>query len=362
MKGHPSMATQLSWAQRVRKAGEYIRRGDLSGLHGETTAFLAWKGIIRSAPQSANGSSVTLTRSGLDRTRAEADYWGQADIDCMRHVSWCNFQCFEPMCLLEMTGGKTSDIDRLIADTMRTVQREGLRGLVLGCGDMAKEHPTFINPYLSFSEIDAYDINEQAFAQARSVTQKAGLKVNLKVGDVNQLVLPANTYHLVVVFHSYHHFRRVGWIARQINQSLVPGGVFYLVDYTGPPRLQHSRRQLAYAQLLLEALPASRRQDIHGAIRQVVESVEPRMLSPDEAIMSHKILPALRENLCVVWQYNWGGLLYPLLEGISFNFDENEPADRALIDYFFALDHVLCRSGQVEPDFTITLATKKPAA
>jgi len=356
------MVTQLSWAQRVRKAGDYVRRGDLSGLIAEIAAFLAWKGVVRAAPTRTGRAPAPPAASGPTRTQAEATYWAQADLKCMRRSSWCNFQRLGPMALLEMTGGKTSDANRLIADTMQCAARENLRGLVLGCGDMQGEHAAFLNPYLSFAEIDAYDINEQAFDQARAVTRSAGLTVNLKVGDANWLELPADTYHLAVVYHSYHHFARVDWVARQINRSLVPGGVFYLVDYIGPPRLQLTRRQLDHAQLLLEALPADRRRDMHGEIRQVIESVRPDMLSPDEAIASDQILSAVQRHLRVVWQYNWAGLLYPLLEGISFNFDENEPADCALIDYFFALDRVLCRSGRIEPNFTITLTTKKPDA
>ena len=110
---------------------------------------------------------------------------------------------------------------------------------------------------------------------------------------------------------------------------------------------------------MLEALPESYRREVNGQVRQKARNVHPATLSPDEAVRSDNILAALQKNLHIVWQYNWAGLLYPLLEGIGFNFDENKPTDRVLIDYLFNLDKVLCQSKRIESDFTFTLATKR---
>jgi len=346
------------WRRRARKVGDYIRCGDWAGLRREVNQFLAWKGVARTSRLRDTLSSSVSPVLDSQHLQCEASFWAQVDFDKIRHASWSSIQCLGLMALLEMTHGGTDDINRLINETMQVPHKDGLRGLVLGCGDMRSEHSAFINPYLSFAEIDAYDINEQAFEQARAVTASAGLKVNFQVGDVNRMVLPADTYHLIVVFHSYHHFERVGHIAQQINRALVPGGVFYTFDYIGPRRIQQTKRQLFYAQMMLEALPERYRREANGQIRQRVKNVAAGALSPDEAVRSDKILPALRDNLRIGWQYNWAGLLFPLLEGIAFNFDENEPSDRALIHYLFHLDKVLCRSGHVEPNFTITLASK----
>jgi len=347
------------WRRRVRKVGDYVRRGDWAGLKQEAIQFLAWKGIAWASRQRDTLSCSVSPVLDSHHLQCEASFWAQVDFDRIRHASWGSIQCLGPMALLEMTHGSTNDINRLINETMQVPHKEGLRGLVLGCGDMRAEHSAFINPHLSFAEIDAYDINEQAFEQARAVTTTAGLKVNFQVGDVNRMVLPADTYHLIVIFHSYHHFERVGRIAQQINRALVPGGVFYTFDYIGPRRIQQTKRQLFYAQMMLEALPERYRREANGQIRQRVKNVAPGALSPDEAVRSDQILSALRNNLHIVWQYNWAGLLFPLLEGIAFNFDENEPSDRALIHYLFHLDKVLCRSGHIKPNFTITLASKR---
>jgi ubiquinone/menaquinone biosynthesis C-methylase UbiE len=308
---------------------------------------------------SVTTSNRVAPRLDSARTQAEAHFWAQVDVDQVRRVAWSSIPCLGTMALLEMTRDKTCDINQLVAETMQAPQRERLRGLVLGCGDMAYEHCAFLNPHLSFAEVDAYDINADAFDQARATTEKAGLKVNYLVGDVNQLTLPANTYHLIVVLHSYHHFTQVERVAQQINRALVAGGVFYTIDYVGPRRLQWTDRQLSYAHLLLEALPERYRREINGQVRQQIRRMPLGALSPDEAIRSDKILSAIQRHLQVVWQYNWAGLLYPLLDGIAFNFDETDPVDRSLIEYLFNIDRVLCQSGRIRPNFTMTLAVKR---
>jgi hypothetical protein len=86
--------------------------------------------------------------------------------------------------------------------------------------------------------------------------------------------------------------------------------------------------------------------------------VPPDTLSPDEAICSDQILSAMERRMKVAWQYNWAGLLYPLLEGLAFNFTESSE-DQLLLEFLFNLDSVLCEAGEVESNFTFTVATKR---
>jgi SAM-dependent methyltransferase len=341
------------WARRIGKAFTYINKGDWSGLKREIAQFRAWK---------SGKEHVALTRMELSepaRWSDEADFWAQFDADQGRRAGWGSITCFGPMALLEMSDHRSADLSPLIVDLMRTPSRRGLRGLVLGCGDMASEHTVFLNPALSFAEIDAYDVNEAAFDRARRTVEDVGLNVNLRVGDVNHLTLPENMYHLIVIFHSYHHFDRIDYVTQQINRALAPGGVFYTFDYVGAPRLQWTDRQLFFANLVLKSLPNDYRRDLRGQVRQEIQRVPSESLSPSEANYSDQILPAMAKYLDIKLQYNWAGLLYPLLEGIAFNFDENKLEDRALIDHFFHFDRVLCQTREIIPNFTITLATKK---
>ncbi|MGH7899307.1 MAG: class I SAM-dependent methyltransferase [Candidatus Binatia bacterium] len=345
--------------EQLRKAGGYLVRRDLVGLmaavrryRGERQRESARTPIVIH-PRPAEPNAAVL--------EAERRFWAEADIDLVRRVAWQSIPSFGWLPVLAMTGGKTGLPIDLIVEMLakRAKEPRGLRGLALGSGEFAMERGSFTDPRLSFAEIDAYDLNDSAFEKGRENANGAGLEVHFVATDINRLVLPRDTFDLVVVIQSFHHFERIEHLAREINRALTPGGVFFLVDYIGPRFLQYSERQLAHAQPLLEALPEKYRLQIDGRVRHRITAVALDSISPDEAICSDLILGAVGRNLDVVWQYNWAGLLYPLLEGIAFNFSEDKPEDRALTELFFNLDRVLCAAGAIEPNFTYSIATKR---
>jgi len=283
-------------------------------------------------------------------------------MDLARRSSWCCAGESGQLgfwALHKMFGTRYPEIMNAVADLMRPEPSEPVRGLVLGCGDMVAEHVAFVHPSTPrFDEIDAYDVSPASLDRAKSFVSEKGLRVQFHVADVNKLSLPENRYHLIVVFHAYHHFEQVDHITQQINHSLAPGGVFYIWDYVGPCQLQFTARQLHYARTLLALLPPKYRRQLDGQIRSTIECIPPHALSPDEAICSDQILPAMDRHLRVVYQHNWAGILYPLLEGIAFNFSSSRE-DQDLLRFLFDVDHALCRSGDVEPNFTMTLAMKR---
>ena len=336
-----------SWGQRIDKVRQYLSRRDLTGLVTEIRQFWRWKRnreIGLSAPQAQSG--------------IEAAFWDEFDMRSARRTGWAGagdlgYWAFQKMC-----DGRYPDIMDLISDVIKVPRTQPLRGLALGCGDMTGEHTTFTSPKLPFAEIDAYDVSPRSIERARQLTNEKGLEINYHVADVNHVELPRDRYALIVIFHAFHHFERIDHVAQQINRALLPGGVFYTWDYIGPCKLQFTESQLFYAQMMLQLLSLKYRRGLDGKARQHVQSVLPDTLSPDEAICSDQILPAIARHMDVVWQYNWAGLLYPLLEGIAFNFTTCDE-DQLLLKFLFNLDYALCQTGEVEPNFTITLATKQ---
>jgi ubiquinone/menaquinone biosynthesis C-methylase UbiE len=293
------------------------------------------------------------------RQRGEAHHWETTDLDCARQVSWDSIECLGLMAVREMSGGRWEQLMDVIIDSIDPLNSDRLRGLTLGCGDMACEHWFFIHPDLPFELVDAYDISPEMIQRAKQRTDALGLNVRYLVEDVNHIELPPETYDLVVVAHSLHHFRRIEHIVDQINRALKPGGLFVAWEYVGPRHQRFSRRQRAHANMVLRALPTKHRRELDGSIRRRVKSQPLFLISPDEAIRSDRILPAL-QSMKILYQYNWAGLLFPLLRGgIAVNFDQSDPEDRKIIDCLFQLDRLLCQSGRVEPDFTITVAAKK---
>lgn len=290
--------------------------------------------------------------------RIEANHWETANLDRARQAGWSSIKCLGWMAALEMTGGRWGRLTDVIANTIAPPDPDHLRGLTLGCGDMVGEHIYFVQPELPFERVDAFDISAEILQRARQLTDSLGLNVEYHIEDVNDIELPPQTYDLVVVAHSLHHFKRIDHVITQVNRSLKPGGLFIVWEYVGPRYQQFSRRQRAHADMVLRALPTRYRRELDGSIRQRTKSQPLYTISPDEAIRSDLILPALK-NMHILYQYNWAGLLFPLLRGgIAANFDQDDPEDRKIIDCLFQLDRLLCQSGQVEPNFTITIATR----
>ena len=292
------------------------------------------------------------------RHQVEVTHWEAVELDRTRQVSWDSIERLGRMAVSEMTGGRWEQLMDVVVATIAPPDPNHLRGLALGCGDMASEHWFFIHPALPFKLVDAYDISLEVTQRAKQRTDSLGLNVRYHIEDVNYIELPPETYDLVVVTHSLHHFKRIDHIVDQINWSLKPGGLFVAWEYVGPRYQRFTRRQRAQANMILRALPTKYRRELDGSIRRRVKSQSLLLISPDEAIRSDLILPAL-QRIKILYQYNWAGLLFPLLRGgIAVNFDQNDPEDRKVIDCLFQLDRLLCQSGRVEPDFTVTIATK----
>lgn len=292
------------------------------------------------------------------RSKCEATFWSTLDLERSRQVSWDSLHCLGQMAVREMTGGQSDQLMDIVIERLASPRPNHLRGLVLGCGDMVGEHWYFVHPALPFELVDAYDISTELVERARQLTDSVGLDVQYHVEDVNYLELPPETYDLVVVAHSMHHFRRIGHIVDQVNRSLKPGGLFVVWEYVGPRYQRFSRRQRAHANMVLRGLPLEYRRELNGKTRKRVKNQPLLFISPDEAVRSDLILPAL-QRMNILYQYNWAGLLFPLLRGgIAVNFDQDDPEDYKTIECLFQLDRLLCQSGRVEPNFTITLAAR----
>jgi len=302
---------------------------------------------------------LRLTTSSERRHWAESGHWETVNLNSARQVSWDSIECLGRMAVREMTGGRWEQLMDVIINTIAPPNPNHLRGLTLGCGDMTSEHWFFVHPALPFELIDAYDISTKLVERARQLTSSLGLNVHYHIEDVNIIELPPETYDLVVVTHSLHHFKRIEHIVDQINRALKPGGLFVVWEYVGPRYQRFSRRQRAYANMILQALPTKYRHELDGSIRKRARPQSLLLISPDEAIHSDRILPAL-QRMDILYQYNWAGLLFPLLRGgIAVNFDQSDPEDRKVIDCLFQLDRLLCQSGRVEPNFTVTVAAKE---
>jgi hypothetical protein len=81
---------------------------------------------------------------------------------------------------------------------------------------------------------------------------------------------------------------------------------------------------------------------------------------PSEAIRSAEIVPLLKMYFDILEYRPFGGaLLHMLLSGITGNFEESDPKDRALLDILAIMEQSLEDAGAIESDFAIIVVRAK---
>ncbi len=348
--------TQLTPAQsKLEKLRRYLRYRDFTGLSFEIEQYVRWQ--MRETGRRL-GYDVDSDHDHLIGL-SEDKYWDETDIDKVRDASWlaAGGGILSQWALRELSDGRTVDSVELVAELMETGFGPR-RGLAIGCGDMVAEIGMFTHPDLPFQALDGVDVSFGSLERAKDTVRDLPLRSTFFIADMNGFSLPAEVYDLIVCYHAYHHLTEIEVVAQQINCALKPGGVFITFDYVGECFQQFAPVQLDYANQFNLLLPYRYRRVANGAVRNDIYAMDIEGLSPDEAIHSDRILPAMQRHLDIRRQYNWAGLLMPLLQGVGFNYSTH-PDDIALLRFLFNVDRSLVTSGAIGPNFTITLATKR---
>jgi SAM-dependent methyltransferase len=237
------------------------------------------------------------------------------------------------------------------------------RVLEIGCGPGSLSR-TFAGNYFCGS-IDAFDLSPENIRLARKKAAEEGLRnINYYIGDANTLELPAGKYDLIMVSQSLHHILNLENLFSQIEQGLTPGGLFWADDYCGPNRMQWTEKQLYYINEILRILPDKYKvRGDNGREKRSAERIPIEAFlknDPSEGVRALDILPIARNFLDLRETVFWGGsILYELLLYIVHNFDEKDPADRALLEIIFFMEHRLIAEGVLESNFVAFTGTRR---
>lgn len=280
---------------------------------------------------------------------AEARHFDSRDMADRRKVSWSRLAA--PYVKRAIYG------DRSRNDFLSEIGLPNTPGLTLACGDMKAEAPYF--KLLDSSTIDAFDVSKESLNRAKAHCKSLGLNVNISVADVNNLNLPKNHYGLVVIVHSFHHFDKIEQIAEQIAESMLPNGIFLLLDYVGPRYLQFTPQQLKYANKYFKDLPVALRVERSGEVQNEIHPPLRWGLSINEAIQSPKILPAIESNFSCLNGLLFGGLMHPTLERVSGAFNPENPKHTVILDKLWAADRQLIDDCEIEPNFCELVLVRK---
>jgi hypothetical protein len=210
---------------------------------------------------------------------------------------------------------------------------------------------------------DLFDLSSARIAKARSAAREHGLadRINAQEGTPFKTTPPA-AYDFVHWNNSLHHMPKassaVGWSWR----SLRDGGVFFMDDYVGATRFQHSERSLCVASLVRKTLPDRYLVDPNDRTRMVPREVtrpDKKALireDPSEAADSEHILKSVKQYFPDAEITMTGGVIYHLaLSDILANIDEAE--DAALLEQLLLIDDICTELG--ETHYATALAFKK---
>lgn len=106
-------------------------------------------------------------------------------------------------------------------------QQQGFsRFLDLGCG--LGRHACFFARH-GFA-VQAFDLSDEAVAQARAKAREQGLDIQVQAGDMHRLPYATASFDCLLAYHVISHTtsQGIGRIMEQINRVLRPGGEFFI--------------------------------------------------------------------------------------------------------------------------------------
>ena len=180
-------------------------------------------------------------------------------------------------------------------------------------------------------------------------------------GDCNTLRLPANRYNLVLGWHGIHHVEAIDFLFDEIEKSLTQDGLFVMCEWIGPRYLQIPYANSIISKLLLRSMFERAERITHQGRRKGRWLQDPpSAFEPSEAVAADRILGALVEKFDVLEKLVFGGLLYPMFEGLGANksLSGSDTASRR-VRWVGRIERVLTKAGIVQPLFMISVARKK---
>jgi len=278
----------------------------------------------------------------------EAARFGDQDNAARRELVWSAIPYFRDRINAALDLGAT--VKQRLEGCERPV------ALTLACGDMAGEFP-FLER-MGVAEIDAFDLSEGQRQKFLDNVYDGSIPVNYEIADVNDLDLMPGRYDVVYLQHAYHHVEKLERVADQIRGALKPDGTLAIIDYVGANFLQRTPRQRDLCSAIWRTMPERYRVRPSGRVFAEMRIPDRASLSPFEAVRSEEIISVLDARFDRQDSYFFGGILFPIFNGVAQNFTESE-ADQEFLRVMWDLDRWLIDTGNIEPNFVRAIYTPR---
>jgi len=299
-----------------------------------------------------SSAEPTTDRSELAQAQAT---WDAIDIDRVRDVAWTAIPYFMERNLERMGAPDPhARVRELLAERVPAERRRALVGGVLLCGDMRGEAPLFgEGPDLAFERVDGFDLSPASLDRAET----QGIPFHGHVADCNELELEADAYDLLVGHHGIHHVMNLAHLFAQARKGLRDEGLLAIDEWIGPAFLQIPRRNAFFARLLLFGLyPKPRSRTTHtGQRKGLWLQLPPEAFDPSEACNAEALLPEYHRHFEPIAEVRYGGLTYPVFEGIAHTIDTARWTNWLRVRIVYLAERVLTAVGLVKPLFVSSI-------
>ena len=285
--------------------------------------------------------------------------WDQFEVGKARDVSWTAIHYFEEQNVRRLT--KAGDLLSFVWDLLTSrvpESRESLIGCALVCGDMKGERLYFENATgVRFCEVHGYDLSSVSLAHYKP----KGIEFHAHEMDCNDLILERERFHLIVGSHGIHHVMNLGGLFYQAHRACAPGGLILLNEWIGPNFLQLPWTNRWVARILLYTLFPKRaaRTMCDGTVKGRWIMYPPDFFDPSEACNSRDLWHQYVRFFRPLRSVFYGGLVYPIFEGLGHLFDADRWTHRIRIRIVYALERWLTKLRLIKPLFVITIGEKR---
>lgn len=299
-----------------------------------------------------------LVHNTTDAAELARQAWDGFDFDLAWAVSWKNIPAvYKSTRPYPQEPSLQGLVDSELAKAFPYGEEHSLVGAAVLCGDMRHEREFFRDRYraIRFQQVHGYDLSPKNLDAAGEVLDFEFVPHKV---DCNNLVMEKNRYHFIVGHHGIHHVYNVSNLFFQCNQGLKPGGLLYVEEYIGPRYLQTPFANYWISRLLLVLLFSKRERTTHeNRLKGKWMHYAPGMLDISEACNSEVIEKEMLEYFEPVHILRYGGLCYPMLEGLGRNFDSGKGAWR--FRFLIYLERALQHLKIIKPMFLQAILKKK---
>lgn len=228
------------------------------------------------------------------------------------------------------------------------------KALFVSCGNGWVERACFQHGVIR--EAWGFDVMAESIATAKAEAARIGLPATYEVLDGNDLQLDWSGFDMIVNNGSVHHIAYIDRFLRRLRPLLKEGGLYVIMDYTGPHRNQYEWKSWSKALELNNSLPEKYRKRLRYPHMPTMLA-----LDPTEAVHSELQMSVTRRYFDVEHEVRLGGGVgYEIMNGNrELLRDQHTSEGRDAIKAILAADAAMTAEDPASNLFTFAVCRPK---